>query len=144
MTEFLLGQYAGIYFGAADADLAAMTELTNVKDVTLNHETESTDITTRANSGWKASAATTKSCTAEFEMQYKPGDAGFDAIQSAWLNSTPIELAILTEKKDQATAQGPKGNFVITNFSRKEALNEAIGVSVSAELSKMNEYIGVA
>ena len=121
-----------------------MTELSNVKDVTLTMSANEADITTRANSGWKATAPTTRECTAEFEMQWLPGDAGFESIKSAFLNSTTVELAPLTGPHTDTTASGPKGRFSITNFSRSEKLEEAITVSVTAKLAKYNSWIGSA
>jgi len=33
------------------------------------------DITTRGNSGWRATAPTLRECTVEFQMVWRPGDA---------------------------------------------------------------------
>lgn len=141
MPDFKLGMNAKIFYGAADAALTAMVELTNVKDVTLNLETGEADVTTRANAGWRATAATLRECSAEFQMVWKDTDAGFTAIKAAWLASTAIELAILTGAKSTSGSEGPKGNFTITNFSRSEPLEEAIVVDVTAKLSSFDEWV---
>jgi len=117
------------------ASAGGMTELSNVRDVTINHQTGEADVTTRANQGWRATAATLKECTVEFEMVFKPSDAGFAAIKNAWLNNQEISLAIISEDPDASGAEGPCGNFSITNFSRSEPLEEAIVVQVTAKLS---------
>ncbi len=117
-----------------------MTELTNVRDVTLTLETGEADITTRGNDGWRATAATLKECTAEFEMVYMPSDPGFTAIKNAWLGSNEISLAILVDDPDEIGSEGPCGNFTITNFSRSEPLEEAITVSVTAKLSAFGQW----
>ena len=155
MASFKLGMYAKLYFGpngteldsvedqtGATAALATMTELGNVKDLTLNCETGESDITTRSNKGWEATAATLKKCTVDFEMVYKPdgGDVGFTAIRNAWLNSTEIPLAPLTDAHDTTGAEGPIGNYTITNFSRKESLTEAITVAVTAKMANFKHY----
>ena len=148
--SYKLGMDAKIYHTTAAADTTAaaaltpatMTELANVKDVSLSHETGEADITTRANSGWRATAATLRECSAEFEMVWKPGDAGFEAIKNAWLAGGEIALAIITG--DQTDDEGPIGNFSITNFSRNEALEEAITVSVTAKLSLWGSWHTVA
>ena len=75
MATFILGKDAKIYQGAAGGELAALTEMSNVRDVTLNLEAGEADITTRANGGWRATAPTLRECTCEFEMVWKPGDA---------------------------------------------------------------------
>ena len=143
MADFILGKDAKVYQGAAGAVLGAMTETGNVKDVTLNLEAGEADITTRANGGWKATAPTLRECTAEFEMLWKPGDAAFDAVKSAFLTSGTLELAFLDQAKNVTGAQGPKGRFAITSFSRNEPLEEAITVSVKAKLSVFDQWVVV-
>ena len=143
MATFILGKDAKIYQGAAGGALGTLTEMSNVKDVTLNLEAGEADITTRANSGWRATAPTLRECTCEFEMVWKPGDTGFDAIKAAFLGGTAIELAVLDQARETTGAQGPKGSFSITSFSRNEALEEAITVSVTAKLAEFDEWVEV-
>jgi len=133
------GMFAVLKFktgGIGSADPWA--DLTNVKDVTLSVETGEADITTRANDGWRATLATLKEGTLEWEMVWEPGDAGFEAIKDAFLNGAIIGLAAL----DQAGAngEGPVADFTITNFSRSEPLEEAITVSVTAKISNFSEW----
>ena len=132
--EFILGMNAKIYYGAAGS--TASTELTNVKDVTLSLEAGEADVTTRANQGWRATAPTLRECTAEFEMQWKPSDAGFQAVKDAFLSAGTIALLILTEED----GEGPDGDFSITSFSRSEPLEESITVSVTAKLAVFREW----
>ena len=144
MATFVLGKDAKVYQGAAGGDLATLAEMSNVKDVTLNLEAGEADITTRANGGWKATAASLRECSVEFEMVWKPGDAGFDAIKTAFLAGELVELAVLDGAKDAAGSQGPKGSFSVTGFSRSEPLEEAITVKVTAKLSVFDEWVVVA
>ena len=58
MADFILGMNAKIYQGPPDTALASLTEMGNVRDVTLSLEAGEADITTRANSGWRATAPT--------------------------------------------------------------------------------------
>ena len=122
-----LGMEAKIYHGTAGT--TATTELTNVKDVTLNLETGEADVTTRGNSGWRATVGTLKDGSVEFEMVWDSDDSGFTAIKNAYFNNTPIALAIL----DYENGEGLDADFSITNFSRNEPLEEAITVSVTAK-----------
>ena len=109
----------------------AWTALGNVKDVTLNLETGEADVTTRANNGWRAMVATLKSASVEFEMVWDTGDNGFKAIKDAFFGNTAIGMQIL----DGAAGQGLQADFSITNFSRKEGLEEALTVSVTAKVT---------
>ena len=134
-TEFALGMNAKLYYGAAGA--SAATEMGNVKDVTLTLEAGEADVTTRANLGWRATAPTLRECTAEFEMVWDPTDAGFTAIKNAFLTAGLVALKIL----DQDGGQGPDGDFAITSFSRNEALEEAVTVSVTAKLAVFRSWV---
>ncbi len=144
-ATYVLGMNAKIYHGDAGDDTpSTMTELDNVKNVTLTMEAGEADITTRANSGWRATAPTLKTCTVEFEMVWKPGDAGFDAVKAAFLANTTLALAVLDGAEDVVGTQGPIGDFGITNFSRNEALEEAIVADVTAKLAVFVEWHEVA
>lgn len=79
---YKLGLDAELFFGAAGS--RASTAMTNVKDVTLSLETGEADITTRAAEGWRATAATLREATVEFEMVWDTDDAGFDAIKTSF------------------------------------------------------------
>jgi hypothetical protein len=149
MADFLLGMNAKIYQGAAAADPAtllpsALTEMGNVKDVTLSLEAGEADVTTRANSGWRATAPTLRECSCEFEMVWRSGDAGFEAIKTAFLTAGTVALAVLTGAHNEAGAEGPVGNWSITNFSRSEALEEAVTVSVTAKLAAFGQWYEAA
>ena len=109
----------------------AWTELANVKDVTLSLETGEADVTTRANSGWRAIVATLKEASVEFEMVWDTADAGFTAIKNAFLTNAPIGFQVL----DGDTGSGLQADFMITGFSRNEALEEALTVSVTAKVT---------
>ena len=144
MANYVLGMNAKIYQGAAGAALASLTEMSNVKDVTVNLEAGEADVTTRGNSGWRAKAPTLRECSIEFEMVWKPGDVGFEAVKTAYLAGTSLELAALDGGKAVSGSQGPKGSFSITAFSRKEALEEAITASVTAKLDVWDQWVKVA
>jgi hypothetical protein len=145
MADFLLGMNAKIYQGASSDTPgsivpATLTEMGNVKDVTLSLAAGEADITTRANSGWRATAPTLRECSCEFDMVWRPGDAGFEAIKTAFLNAGTVALAVLTGAHDSAGAEGPVGNWSITNFSRSESLEEAVTVSVTAKLAAFGQW----
>jgi hypothetical protein len=129
MPTTILGMDAKIYYGSSGS--TASNEMSNVKDVTLTCDAGEADITTRANSGWRATRATLKECSVEFEMLYDPDDAGFVAIRDAYLGSDIVALLVLTEEG----GEGPDADFAITSFSRSEALEEAVSVKVTAKLS---------
>jgi len=56
MATFILGKDAKIYQGTAGGELGTLAGMDNVRDVTLNLEAGEADVTTRANSGRRATA----------------------------------------------------------------------------------------
>lgn len=122
----VLGLDAKIFYGTAGS--TATTELSNTRDVTLNLETAEADVTTRAAQGWRETVATLKDASVEWVMIYDTADAGFTAIKDAFFNNTAIALAVL----DGVGGSGLDADFSITTFSRDEALEEALTVSITA------------
>ena len=128
-----LGMEAKLYRNTGAYGTPTWVALDNVRDLTLSLETGEADVTTRANQGWRAIAATLKEGSIEFEMIWDTEDAGFTAIKDAYFNNTPIEMAVLDGKVTDSGVQGLRASFSITNFSRSEPLEEAITVSVTAK-----------
>jgi len=120
-----LGMKGKLYYGPAGS--RATSELRNAKDVTLSLEKGEADVTTRGNEGWRATVGTLKEGSVEFEMLWDTADAGFNAIQQAYFNDTPLAFAIL----DGENGHGLDADFAVMNFSRTEALEEAMSVSVT-------------
>jgi hypothetical protein len=129
-----LGMDAKLYFCAAGiGGTPTWTELTNVKNVSLSLQTGEADVTTRGNHGWKATAATMKEGSIEFEMVWDTADTGFTAIQTAYFGNTKIGLAAMDGDVATVGSQGLWADCSITNFSREEPLEEAITVKVTAK-----------
>lgn len=129
-----LGMEAKLYYKVGGVGGAgSWAELTNVKDVTLNLEAGEADVTTRGNAGWRATVATLRDGSIEFEMVWDTADAGFSAIKDAYFDNDKIGFAVMDGDIATAGSQGLQADFSITNFSRKEALEEAIMVSVTAK-----------
>ena len=138
---FLLGMNAKAYQGVTGAALGALSEMANVKDVSLSLEAGEADVTTRANKGWRANASTLRECTAEFEMLWKPGDPAFQTLKRAFLTSGTVRMAFLTGAVDGEDAEGPVGDFSIPKFSRNEPLEEGVSVPVTAKLAVFDKWL---
>lgn len=129
-----LGLDARLYFCVAGiGGTPTWTELTNVKNVTLNLQKGEADVTTRANNGWRATAGTLKEGSIEFEMVWDTVDAGFTAIQNAYFNNTLIGIAAMDGAIATAGSQGLWADCAIMDFSREEPLEDALSVKVTAK-----------
>ncbi len=129
----VIGIDAKLYYDPAGVGVGTWTELTNVRDVTLNLEKSEADVTTRANNGWRAMAALLKDGSVEFEMVWDTADAGFTAIKDAYFNNSLIGLAIMDGGITTSGSQGLQANFEVMNFSRSEPLEEALKVNVTVK-----------
>ena len=122
----VLGLDAKLLRGTAGA--TAATEVTNVKDLSLNLESGEADVTTRATVGWKASVATLKEASLEFGMLYDTEDADFTAFQEAYFSNTPLALFVT-----DGAGGGLDADWSITGFSMEQNLEEAVTVSITAK-----------
>ena len=129
------GMQAKLYRNTATYATPTWALVPNVKDLTLNLEKGQADVTTRANNGWKASIGTLKDGGIEFEMVWDTADEGFTAIRDAYLNDAALELAVMDGDITAVGSQGLRASFVVTNFSRKEPLEEGISVSVTLKVA---------
>jgi len=133
-----LGMDAELYRNTGDYATPVWVEVSNVKDVTLNLEKGEADVTTRANQGWRATVGTLKDASIEFQMVWDTVDAGFDAIRQAFFGNTPLEFAVMDGDITDPDAEGLRATFDIFNFTRNEALEEAILVDVSIKPTYAN------
>lgn len=128
-----LGLDAKLFRNTASYATPTWAEITNVRDVTLNLEAGEADVTTRGNNGWRATVATLKDGSIEFEMVWDSDDDDFTAIRDAFLNKTSVEMAVMDGSMATSGSQGLRASFMVTSFSRNEPLEEAITVSVTAK-----------
>ena len=127
-----LGMNCKAYYGVAGA--SATNLMPNVTDVTINLEKGEADVTTRGNSGWRATVGTLKDGSVEFEMIWDTAEDGFNAIKDAYFNDTAIALAFL----DGVAGEGLDADFTVTNFTRTEPLEEAVKAAVTVKPTYSN------
>lgn len=131
-----LGLDCKLYRNAGSYNSPDWREVGNVRDVTLNLEKGEADVTTRANNGWRAIAGTLKDGTVEFEMVWDTSDSNFTALQSAYFGNTQVEMAVMDGSINTIGSQGLRATFEVMNFSRNEALEEAVTVSVTLRVAR--------
>ena len=130
----VLGLDAKVYRNTGTYETPTWVEMPNVRDLTLTIEKGEADATTRAAGGWKQSVATVKEATVEFEMVWDTADQGFLAIQNAFFNNTPVDLAIMDGPLPPAPGKkstGLRALFDVLKFNRNEPLQEVLTASVT-------------
>lgn len=131
-----LGLDARLYMNSGTYASPTWLELKKVRDLTLNLETGEADVSTRDNEGWRATVSTLKDASLEFELVIDPEDSGYASIVGSFLENEPIEFVVLDGPVSGAGSVGSQGlraTFRISNFSRNEALEEAVTASVTAK-----------
>lgn len=121
----ILGLKAKLYVGSAGS--TASTEITNVKDVTLDLSASEADITTRAANGWTVYLPALKDATLSFTMNYEPTNSSFTSIQSAFFGHTALAMLVADN-----SGAGLDADFVYTGFTINQPLTDAVTVDVTA------------
>lgn len=134
---YSLGRDARFYRNTGTWASPTWSDINNVRDLTLNLESDEIDVTTRgtAVNGFKAVVSGLSSGGIEFDMVWDPTDAAFTAIKDAWLNKTTIELAAMSGDIATSGSQGLHADFAVLNFSRGEPLEGVQTVTVSVKPS---------
>jgi hypothetical protein len=125
-----------LYFCAAGiGGTPSWTELTNVKNVTLNNTKAEADATTRTNNGWKAVVATLKEASIEFEMVWDPADTGLAAIYGSYMANTVLGIACVdgTMTGQGANPNGFKADCMVSSVSREENLEGVMTLKVTVK-----------
>jgi hypothetical protein len=129
-----LGLDAKLYLCAAGiGGTPTWTEVTRAKDVTLTVSKGEADVSTRGGGGWKATVGTLKDASIEFELVYDPADEAFELLRDAFLDGTALGLAAMDGVITAVGSQGLWADCAILKFDRKEPLEQALTVSVSAK-----------
>lgn len=126
-----LGLDCKLYRNTGDYATPSWNEVNSVKDVTLNLEAGEADVTSRANNAWRASVATLKDASIEFELVWDSADDDFAAIRDAFLSNGSLEFAAMDGDILVSGSQGLRATCMIATFSRNEPLEEAVMVSVT-------------
>jgi hypothetical protein len=128
-----LGLDGKLYRNTGTYAVPVWNEVKNVKDLTLNLEKGEADVSTRGNNGWRALLATLKDGSIEFEMVWDTEDDDFVAFRDSWFNNTAVELAVMDGDITVAGTQGLRALMMVFNFTRTEALEEAMMASVTVK-----------
>ena len=122
----IIGISAVLYYGAAGA--RATEEATNVKDLSLSLEVGTADITTRAAKGWRVKKATLKEGSVEWGMNYDTEDAFCVDVIQKFITGDAISLFV-----SDGAGEGLDADWIITNCSMEQPMEDAVTVSVTAE-----------
>lgn len=147
MAEFLLGKDAKVYYlntgtratwgtitdgVASGAAPSGLTEIAYTKgDIKATLNGVEADVTVRAGNGWKLTAKAGTDASYDFDIQKKPGDTAYAAIQKAFLTGGSIAIAVLDGDKATAGTEGLWADFSVTKFDVNHAFEGSTVFSVT-------------
>jgi len=129
---YKIGLEGKLYRGTAGS--TATTEVTNVKDLSDEIDADVAEISNRAGGGWKSYRPTLKDVNLSWNMLWDPACAHCLFFKNAFLNGTPIALAVL----DGAGGKGLDADFYVTKWGRNEPLTEGMEVPVEVKITTEN------
>ncbi len=127
----VLGLDAKLYRNTSFFATPVFVEVDNVRDLTINLEKGDADVSTRGSGGFRQHAVTLKDGTIEFEMVWDTSDPEFEAIKDAFFDDTILDMWASDLDVSVSGAQGLRADFNVADFSRAEALEDALKVSVT-------------
>ena len=132
MAKIPLGYQAKAYINTATTGTTpSWTEISIIRNVTLNLEKGEADVTTRGAKGWKEVLPTLKEATIDTELVWDADDTLFAKLLDAFLNDTNLEFLFLDGEVTAQGSQGLRAVCGIFKFSRDEQLDGALIANVS-------------
>lgn len=129
-------------------DPSTFTEILTAMDVTLNLTAATADVTTRAAGGWRQNVATLKEASVDLTVLWEPDDTVFVELMNSYMDQCPLTYLVLDGPKGGWASAGDEGrcdqlgdvtglmsDFMITSFTRSEALEEGVTADVTLEVS---------
>lgn len=145
--SILLGKNAKLYrlttgsrasWGSANsegfAEAAApsnLSEVTNIRDLSMPWTKQLADVSTRGSGGWTQQVGTMKNGEVTFQMMYDRADTHFMAFWSAFMADTTVACAVLDGDKATAGVAGMWADFIVSQFGKTENLTEGQMVDVT-------------
>ena len=128
--SFVLGLSAKLYINTGSYSSPTWTVINNCTDVTLSLSRATADVTTRGASGFRLQVGTLAEGTTSFEMIYDTADTNYTTLQSAFLNLTPVDMAVAFGVITTTGTQYFRASFSITKFEITQPLEDAVKASV--------------
>lgn len=109
-------------------------EITTARDVTLDLTKGEADLSSRAVT-WKATRGTLKDGSVDAEILYDPAVDDFAVLQSAFLNSTVVDMAFADGAINTSNTQYFRADWEVFGFTRNEPLEDAVTVSIPLRIA---------
>lgn len=134
-----LGLNCNVYRNTGSYASPTWNEVQAIKDLALNLEKAEADVSTRSNGGWRATLATLKDASIDFQMiadrSVTTEKADLDAFRTAFFTNAVIELIVLDGPEPapsgSVASEGLRASFSVMSFTRNENLEEGVTYDIS-------------
>ena len=134
-----LGRKAKLYRNTGSYDSPTWSEVTLVRDLTLNLTKAEADASTRGSDGWEEVIGGLKSASVSFGLKYVEDNTDLIAFEEAFHADGTIELAIMSGGITTAGSRGLRATFEVFEFTRNEQQNETMSADVTIKPSGQAE-----
>ena len=125
------GRDCKLYHNTGTHAVPTWVEINDVKDLTLPLGKSEADVTTRKTGKYKAVRGVLREVSLDFEMIWDTQDAGFNTILNAFLNDTPIEVAVMDGSITTPGSQGLVATVDVLKCDRGEPVGEVVTATVT-------------
>jgi hypothetical protein len=147
MPQYRLGENAKMYYTTTPVTSTAYTLPTTtvdgISDVTVGAKADTPDYTTRGSGGIKQYGRSLRDFTTTFKIKV-PGsgvtDVAYNAFRDAWNSGNDIAVFALTDAKSVTGAEGPAGNFIVSDFTIDEGNGKVLFANVELKPSSFNTW----
>jgi hypothetical protein len=100
-----------------------------IKDLTVNLDHSTTNVTTRGSGGWEMLALVLKQGSIDAGLLYDTEDTDFQALMDAWTAKTKIHMSFMDGPIATVGSQGLRAMFQVQSFPREEPLEGDVTVA---------------
>jgi hypothetical protein len=126
-----LGRNGKLYYNAGTYGSPTWTEVTLVRDVTTNLDSEVADADHRGAGVFGADVVVKLKAGVDFEILWDPANAVFSVLLAAYLAGSSVDFLVLDGAVGTTGSQGVRATCQIHKFTRAEALKDVIKAQVS-------------
>lgn len=126
----VVGLNAKAYYNSGTYGSPTWVLTSNVGDVNVTDEMNTTSIQVRSQGGFEVEVAGLRKVAFEFSMVYDQGDSAQTALRSAYAARTKTDFLFLDQAQATSGSSGLRVLGLLTKFARQEKINEALMVDV--------------
>jgi len=129
----IIGLNGKAYYNSGTYGTPTWVLTSNVGDISVTDEMNTTNIQVRSQSGFEVTVAGLRKVAFEFSMVYDPADSAQTALRTAYGARTKTDFLFLDQINGTAGSQGLRVLGLVTKFARQEKINEAMMVDAKIE-----------